>query len=291
MSNPHVLLTNDDGIDAPGIASLYEELTAVADVTVVAPDENQSGVGRTRSAHVEVSDHPWGHRVAGTPGDCVAFGLGGGLDEPVDAVVSGTNAGPNVGNYVVGRSGTVGACLEAAFLDTPAIAVSAYHSEDFHPYPPEEYDFDRPGRVASRLFERFFDAEEPVFADVDFLNLNVPIDVTDPTVSLTRPMADYEQVVAADPEDDADAAGGADADRDVEWKRYRLEDKVWPHVAGWDNPFPGIEDHRDRYPVGSDRRALLDGGVSVSPLSVDHEFVDSPAIRSVVEGVDALDLG
>jgi 5'-nucleotidase len=58
MSRPRILLTNDDGIDAPGLASLYKELTAIGDVTVVAPAENQSGVGRTRNGSVSLADHP-----------------------------------------------------------------------------------------------------------------------------------------------------------------------------------------------------------------------------------------
>ena len=148
MDEPRLLLTNDDGIDAPGLASCYEELRAVADVTVVAPMENQSGVGRTRSHRTTRKSHPWGYALDGTPADCVAYGLRG-LDDEFDLVVSGCNHGPNAGNYVVGRSGTVGACVEAGFLGTPGIAVSAYHCEDFFVHPAAEYDFDRPARVLS----------------------------------------------------------------------------------------------------------------------------------------------
>ncbi|MFB6197694.1 MAG: 5'/3'-nucleotidase SurE, partial [Halobacteriaceae archaeon] len=75
MTEPSILLTNDDGIDAAGLASLREEFTALGDVTVVAPSENQSGVGRTRNVELVRRDHPWGYALDGTPADCVAYAL------------------------------------------------------------------------------------------------------------------------------------------------------------------------------------------------------------------------
>lgn len=123
MGRPIVVLTNDDGIDAPGLASPHEELTAIAEATVVAPAANQSGVARARDGRVTIADHPWGYELHGTPADCVAFGLGGGVETTFALVVAGVNDGPNIGNYVIGRSGTTGACVEAAFLDVPGIAV------------------------------------------------------------------------------------------------------------------------------------------------------------------------
>ncbi len=264
-SEPHILLTNDDGIDAPGIASLREELTAVGEVTVVAPADNQSGVGRTRTSAVTREGHPWGYALAGTPADCVAYGLRG-LDVDFDLVVSGVNSGPNAGNYVVGRSGTVGAGVEAAFLDTDAVAVSAYHAEDFFPFPAEEYDFSRPARVGAAIVERAFDDE--LFDVVDLLNVNAPLDVSDPHLRVTDPHHDYDLTVEhewTDPEADPDdVPEGVDPGDEV----VRLQDTVWPGVVGFENPFPATDEYRDRYPVGTDRRAMIDGEVSVSPLSV-----------------------
>ncbi|KTG09696.1 phosphatase [Haloprofundus marisrubri] len=287
MQTPRVLLTNDDGIDAPGIEALYRELDAVADVTVIAPDENQSGMGRTRNGAVTLRDHEWGYRLAGTPADCVAFGLGGGLDTEFDIVVSGINDSPNLGNYVVGRSGTVGAGIEASFLGTPAIAVSAYHSEDFHCHPGEEYEFVRPAVVARDLLEQVWETE--VFDDVDLLNVNAPVDIDAPPLRLTHVLADYAQSVeeaepaAADggePSDTVDAAESETTDREV-----RLVDQTWPHVVGFGNPMPGIDEHRERYPEDSDRRAVVDGAVSVSPLSMTHDYVETPELDAVVESV------
>ncbi len=283
--DPTILLTNDDGIDAPGIATLRTELTAFGDVTVVAPESNQSGVGRTRTDAAVIRDHPWGYALAGTPADCVAFGLRG-LDPDFDVVVSGVNSGPNAGNYVVGRSGTVGAGIEAAFLGTPALAVSAYHSTDFFLSPPAEYDFDRPARVAARLVSRALDAG--VYDDVDLLNVNAPVDAPAPPVVLTEPYHDYGQEVERLDAADLDAGEfgidpeGLGDDEHV----VRLRDRTWPGVVGWENPFPPSEEHRRRYPVGTDRRAMVDAAVSVSPLSVRHASPDSAALADVVETLE-----
>jgi 5'-nucleotidase len=293
MSSPRVLLTNDDGIDAPGLAALYEELTGVADVTVVAPADEQSGVGRTRSKRAVRRAHPWGYSLAGTPADCAAYGLRG-LDEEFDLVVSGCNHGPNAGNYVVGRSGTVGAGVEAGFLGTPALAVSAYHAADFFVHPPEEYDFSRPARIAADLVERALDAG--LFENVDLLNVNAPVDVANPPMQVTRPYPDYDLVVehegdvqtantdgGSTPEwlDDRPDADGTDTDTDGEV--VALHDSTWPDVVGFKNPFPPTDEYRDRYPVGSDRRALMDGAVSVSPLSVTMDSVGSERLAELLE--------
>jgi len=274
MTEPRVLLTNDDGIDAPGLASCYEELTAVADVTVVAPTENQSGVGRTRSHRTTRTSHPWGYALDGTPADCVAYGLCG-LDEAFDLVVSGCNHGPNAGNYVVGRSGTVGACVEAGFLGTPAIAVSAYHCEDFFVHPADDYDFDRPARVMSEVVVRALSGD--IFDTADFLNLNVPVDVADPEMRLTEPYHDYDLQVEHDTAAAVDEQATQGTVGDI-----ALRDVVWPDTAGWENPFDGDADLAERYPEGSDRRAIVDGAVSVSPLTAPAVGAGAGALETMV---------
>ncbi|MFD3327410.1 5'/3'-nucleotidase SurE [Streptomyces sp. NPDC058701] len=123
-----ILLTNDDGYDAPGIRKAFERLTAAGhDVTIVAPLTNQSGTGTkvTSAASIAVR-HPapkvWA--VDGTPGDSVAFGLAevfGG--KAPDLVVSGTNFGPNVAG-LANHSGTVGGAVAALESGVPAIALS-----------------------------------------------------------------------------------------------------------------------------------------------------------------------
>jgi 5'-nucleotidase len=271
-----VLLTNDDGIDADGLAALYSELRALGDVTVVAPATNQSGVGRERSSYAAREDHPWGYALHGTPADCVAYGLRG-IDTDFDLVVSGCNHGPNFGAYVLGRSGTVGAAMEAAFLGTPAVAVSAYHNEEFFLREPSEHDFDPAARVVRELLESAL--EERVFDDVDLLNVNAPIEDPHAPVRLTRPDVDFE--LSVEHHDDATDLP-VDADQDV----VGLNDQLWPHVVGWENPMPGIEEHRDRYPIGTERRAVIDGEVAVSGLTAPRNALETDALDSVVKTVD-----
>lgn len=121
-----ILVTNDDGVNAPGIIALAEALREIADVVIVAPDRNRSGASHSltlsRPLYVEhLSDDVIS--VQGTPTDCVHLALTGLLDVVPDIVVSGINAGANLGDDVV-YSGTVGAALEGRFLGFPSLAVS-----------------------------------------------------------------------------------------------------------------------------------------------------------------------
>jgi 5'-nucleotidase len=125
-----IILTNDDGVAAPGIAALRAALLdAGLDVVVVAPNSNQSGVSRAatyknpvRAARTQ-PDGPAVYAVAGTPVDCVRIALGGGLVPNPELVISGINHGGNVGDDIL-NSGTVGAAIEAALFNVPAMAVS-----------------------------------------------------------------------------------------------------------------------------------------------------------------------
>jgi 5'-nucleotidase len=134
-----LLLTNDDGINAPGLAALYEGVKDLGEVTVVAPDVERSAVGHaiTLSDPLRVSEHhsPEGMRgfaVTGTPADCVKIAVASILDSPPDVVLSGINQGANVGTNVL-YSGTVSAATEAAMLGIPAAALSLAdrHFSDF----------------------------------------------------------------------------------------------------------------------------------------------------------------
>ncbi|MEV6999013.1 5'/3'-nucleotidase SurE [Streptomyces sp. NPDC093982] len=123
-----ILLTNDDGYNAPGIRIMFDRLTAAGhEVTIVAPLTNQSGAGtKISSASTVTVKHPeprvWA--VDGTPGDSVAFGLSEVFaDRAPDLVVSGTNFGPNVAGLAT-HSGTVGGAIAALEQGVPAIAVS-----------------------------------------------------------------------------------------------------------------------------------------------------------------------
>jgi len=124
------LLTNDDGIYAKGLSSLYSELSAEADCLIVAPEIEQSAVGHaiTISRPLMVrratkNGNFLGYAVYGTPADCVKLGIKELSDKPVDLVVSGINRGSNAGINVI-YSGTVSAATEAVIMGVPALAVS-----------------------------------------------------------------------------------------------------------------------------------------------------------------------
>src|SRR5690349_3587368 len=132
---PHlmrILLTNDDGIYAPGLVAMYRELTKLGEVHVVAPETVQSASGHgitvdtpLLTSRVTVQDTFTGVSVAGRPADCVKLAVAKILPRMPDLVVSGINSGANVGINVI-YSGTVAAAIEAAFLGLPAVALSLY---------------------------------------------------------------------------------------------------------------------------------------------------------------------
>ncbi len=127
-----ILLTNDDGITAPGIAAMYRELIKLGEVIVVAPESTQSATGHgitldapLLTSKVTVENAFTGTAVDGRPADCVKLAFAQLLPRQPDLVVSGINAGANVGINVI-YSGTVAAAIEAAFLGTPSIATSLF---------------------------------------------------------------------------------------------------------------------------------------------------------------------
>ena len=130
---PLILVSNDDGIDAPGIRALASALTEVGEVHVVAPIKEQSAVGHAITMRDPVRAHSWpfrgmhgeiaAHAVTGTPADCVKLAIDKLLPRPPDLVVSGINQGPNAAVNVI-YSGTVSAATEASILGLDAMAIS-----------------------------------------------------------------------------------------------------------------------------------------------------------------------
>lgn len=125
----HLLVTNDDGVDAPVLPLLAKALQRLGDVTVVVPDGERSWISKaiTRERVVTVAEVERGgvamHAISGTPADCVQLAVSG-LVEPVDVVVSGINLGRNHGAAFVASSGTVGAAMEGAIAGIPSFAIS-----------------------------------------------------------------------------------------------------------------------------------------------------------------------
>jgi 5'-nucleotidase len=139
MKNVSILVTNDDGIYAPGIGQLKKDLDEIGDVTVVAPISEKSAVGHAitlsdplRVVEVEREGVFFGYGVNGTPADCVKLGIRCLMKRPPDIVVSGINQGSNTAINII-YSGTVSAAAESIIMDVPAIAVSltSYTSKDF----------------------------------------------------------------------------------------------------------------------------------------------------------------
>ncbi len=164
-----ILLSNDDGYDAPGLAALAEAMHGLGEVTVVAPERNRSGASNSltldRPLHLKRArgEQTRGfYYVNGTPTDCVHLAVTGMLEHEPDMVLSGINWGPNMGDDTV-YSGTVAAAMEGYLLGVPAIALSLASFEGRH--------FATAGRVARQLAERF--KAQPFGAPV-LLNVNVP---------------------------------------------------------------------------------------------------------------------
>lgn len=160
-----ILLSNDDGYFAPGIAALAEALADIAELTVVAPELDRSGASNSLTL-----DRPLMLRraangffyVNGTPTDCVHLAVTGMLDSVPDMVVSGINAGANMGDDTI-YSGTVAAATEGHLLGIPAIAVSLASREPRH--------FDTAARIARELVQRF---QRQLPEEAVLLNVNVP---------------------------------------------------------------------------------------------------------------------
>lgn len=162
----HFLVSNDDGIDARGIQVLAERMRRLGEVTIVAPDQNRSGASNSLTLDSPVRIREIGercYRVTGTPSDCVHIALTGLLEKDPDIVISGINAGANLGDDVI-YSGTVAAAMEGRFLGLPAIAVSLVFKER-----PENYE--TAAQAVGLLVERL--RMDPLPADT-ILNMNVP---------------------------------------------------------------------------------------------------------------------
>jgi 5'-nucleotidase len=135
----NILITNDDGIHAPGLFHLKRALEKTAAVLVVAPDTEQSAVGHAitlsdplRVQQVEKDGCFFGYAVNGTPADCVKLGIRCLMEKKTDLVVSGINLGPNTGTNII-YSGTVSAAAEAVIMGIPGLALSiaSFHVHEY----------------------------------------------------------------------------------------------------------------------------------------------------------------
>lgn len=163
-----ILLSNDDGYFAPGLAALAKAVSAIAEVTVVAPERDRSGASNSltldRPLTVRQADSGFFY-VNGTPTDCVHLAVTGLIDFVPDMIISGINDGANMGDDTI-YSGTVAAATEGFLLDIPSVAISLAGGCSTH--------FETAAHVACMLVNRFKAAPPPASF---LLNVNVP-DVT-----------------------------------------------------------------------------------------------------------------
>jgi 5'-nucleotidase len=237
----HILLTNDDGIYAPGLRALRTELLKLGEVTVVAPATEQSAVGHSITLLTpllvqDVQDERnqfLGWAVEGRPADCVKLALLELLPDPPDVVVSGLNAGSNAGINVL-YSGTVAAAIEAAFFRRVSIAVSLEYTR------PKPLDFPRAADLARGVIEQIL-AHRPEPGSL--FNVNIP--------SLEKGPVRGVRVM---PQNVAPYVETFDRRRDPRGRVYF-----------WSNPgFCCPEPHPD-----TDVTALEEGYITVTPLQFD----------------------
>lgn len=176
-----VLLTNDDGINSPGIEALYEGLSGEHEVWILAPDGERSGMSHCITLREPMRFREVGERryvSSGSPADCVILGLLSALDFCPDVVLSGINIGPNLGSDIV-FSGTAAAARQAAFMNVPGIALSL---DGFTP----PFHFEPLLRLLRERLTEFVDLwGQGFFLNINSPNLadpNMPVEVTSPCV-------------------------------------------------------------------------------------------------------------
>jgi 5'-nucleotidase len=238
----HILVTNDDGVMAPGLLSLACEMRKLGQVSILAPDRNWSGGGHVKTLdralrvrEVCLADGTQAYTSDGAPSDCVALATLGFIQEPIDLVVSGINAGANLGHDVT-YSGTVTAAMEAVIAGIPGVAVSL-ETLDGHV---GEIDYGPAARAAARVVRQVI---ENGLSHEILLNVNVPFLPDDKIrgFTLTR--------------------------QGLRVYHSRLDERIDPrnkpyYWIGGDAP-TGVPER------GSDVGALAEGFVSITPLQLD----------------------
>jgi 5'-nucleotidase len=235
---PHILITNDDGIQAPGLQALVEALKDTARVTVVAPSHERSAAAQSLTLRQPIYCDQLGEReyaVEGTPADAMILAFHTLLKEKPDLVISGINRGGNAGENIY-YSGTVGAAMEAAINRVPAIAISlAYRGK--------EYDFAPAAKFARVLAPLVIKEGLP---DGVLLNVNVP-QPWNGAVRFTRQSSKITRNLLQ-------------PGTDPRGRRY-----YWLHEQQLTE---GIERN-------TDQGAIRDGAVSITPLVLDHTHTAS----------------
>ncbi|MBU6392859.1 MAG: 5'/3'-nucleotidase SurE [Planctomycetes bacterium] len=244
-----ILLTNDDGIYAPGIAALKHHINGLGHITIVAPDIEQSGVGHSitfghplRIRPVYLNNEFIGHGVNGSPADCVKLAIYEIMKEKPDLVISGINMGSNVGIHIL-YSGTVAAAVEAAIMGFASIAISFEISDKYA-------DVHSAAKVARTIIERITKHKLPKGS---LLNVNIPSLPPDRIkgIKITRQFAhDFKETFARR----IDPSG-----RDYYW------------LIGTDKTA-----HHEE---GTDISAINEGYISITPLR--YDLTDNALLKKI----------
>lgn len=192
----NILISNDDGVFAPGILAAKQAVEDLGNVVVVAPDKNNSSVGRriTLFKHLELKqceleDGSHAYSVSGSPADCVIVGAEYVMDEKPDLVITGINSGINISCDIT-SSGTVCAAFEAVSLGIPAIASSLFmdpktcYKQDENGEWYMDYDFELAKKVLHDIVLKIINEGFP--EGVDLFNLNVPTNYESEEVKITH---------------------------------------------------------------------------------------------------------
>lgn len=172
-----ILLTNDDGIHSEGLQTLRQAMSSLGRTIVVAPDRDNSAVSHSltmgRPLHVrEIAEDTY--TIDGTPTDCVILALGRLLDHKPDLLVSGINAGPNLGDDI-SYSGTVSAAMEGTIYGVPSMAISLAGEEPL--------EFKGAGKIARKVAAKILDDVLPLNT---LVNINIPAGETHKGIKITR---------------------------------------------------------------------------------------------------------
>lgn len=248
-----ILLTNDDGVYAPGIAALRAELASLGEVHLISPATEQSGVGHSITfleplvcKQIFNGDDFYGIAVEGSPADCVKLGVSELIEDPVDLVVSGINGGLNAGINVL-YSGTVAAAIEGAFFRLNSFAISLEY--DSHA------DFRTAAKMAVPLISQILSQKD---TPPQLYNINIP------TAAVTKYLHGQMPSVCVVP---------MGVERYGEHYVRRQDPKGRDYYWATNDPPPKPTEHP------TDLTMLSEGHVTVTPLMFD--MTDEPSLKAM----------
>ncbi|MBD3189766.1 MAG: 5'/3'-nucleotidase SurE [Candidatus Heimdallarchaeota archaeon] len=258
-----ILLCNDDGISAPGLKAIYQQLKEWAEVKVIAPEIQRSGESKSltfnkpiRMYEVDLGDGKEGYTITGTAADAVIFGLNQlKKDRPFDLVVSGINAGENTSCHSILTSGTCAAAFEASFFDVPAVAFSLDVEDEFLFHNQlDEKAFETAAKLANKMIQKISNQTFP--KNMAFLNVNFPAKVTEKTpiriTTLARTKYTNFPIARNDPQG-----------KEYFW--------LWG-------------DYIEELPEGSDSKVVLkDHEISITPIEINLALKEPKMLEELME--------